>query len=155
MLSHPPSSHIYVSVNWVSSGSGNGLLPVWCQAITWTTADLLSRRHLGTNFNEIRIKIQNFSLIKMHLKTCAKWQPFCPREYELSNWWVVIHVIQLFHFWLPLQYSSPFQKVINGTYSTLDENFCKPFLFSLTLKHVMHGWLFSSYITWKDKKKYL
>ena len=43
--------YIYIFVNslWrhmssdilVSIGSGNGLAPVWCQAITWTNADLL------------------------------------------------------------------------------------------------------------------
>ena len=29
----------YVSKNLVIIGSGNGLAPVWCQAITWTNAD--------------------------------------------------------------------------------------------------------------------
>ena len=33
---------INASVNWVIIGSDNGLLPVWCQAITWTNADHLS-----------------------------------------------------------------------------------------------------------------
>ena len=49
-------------------GSGNGLPPVRYQAITRTNADLLSIRHLGANFNEIRIEIQNFSFIKLHFK---------------------------------------------------------------------------------------
>ena len=41
---------------------------------------------LGTNFNEIWIKIQNFSLMKMHLKmSSGKWQPFCPGGDELTN----------------------------------------------------------------------
>ena len=39
--SSPPSA-VYVSVNWVIIGSGNGLSPLWCQAITWTNAGLLS-----------------------------------------------------------------------------------------------------------------
>ena len=56
---------IYASVNWVSTGSGNGLLPIRRQAITWTNADLFSIRYLGTKFSEIRFKIQNISL---HLK---------------------------------------------------------------------------------------
>ena len=57
-----------MSVNWVSIGSGNGLSPVWHEAITWTNAGLLSIGPLGTNSSEILIKIQNFSLMKMHLK---------------------------------------------------------------------------------------
>ena len=52
--------HINVSVNWVSIGSGNGLSPVWHQTITWANAGLLSIGPLGTNFSEIRIKIQIF-----------------------------------------------------------------------------------------------
>ena len=50
--------HIYASVNWVSTGLGNGLSPVRCQAITWTNADLLSIEPLGTNFSESRIEMQ-------------------------------------------------------------------------------------------------
>ena len=48
----------YMSVNWVSIGSGNGLSPVQCQAITWTNAGLLLIGLLGTNFSEIQIKIK-------------------------------------------------------------------------------------------------
>ena len=39
--------------------SGNGLLPTWCQAITWTNAALLSASPLGINPNEIKIKPRN------------------------------------------------------------------------------------------------
>ena len=35
--------------------SDNGLSPGRCQSITWSNADLLSIRPLGTNFNEILI----------------------------------------------------------------------------------------------------
>ena len=38
--SSPPVPH--ASVNWVGIGSGNGFLPVWCQAIIWTNATILS-----------------------------------------------------------------------------------------------------------------
>ena len=38
------------------------------QAITWTNADILSIGPFGTNFGEISIKIQAFSLKKMRLK---------------------------------------------------------------------------------------
>ena len=58
---------MYASLNWVSTGSGNGLSPVRRQAITWTSADLLSIRPLGTNFSEIQIEIQNLSFMKTHL----------------------------------------------------------------------------------------
>ena len=41
-------------------------------------ADLLSIGPLVTNLSQIRIQIENFSFMKMHLKlSSAKWQPFC------------------------------------------------------------------------------
>ena len=68
-LTHLPLvPHIDSSVNRVSIGSGNGLSPVRGQAIIRNNADLLSIGPLGTNFSEIRMKIQNFSFMKMHLK---------------------------------------------------------------------------------------
>ena len=33
---------VYLSFNWVIIDSGNGLAPIWCQAITWTNHDLVS-----------------------------------------------------------------------------------------------------------------
>ena len=59
---------IYMSVNWISIGSGNGLVPAWHQAITWTNAALLSIELLGTKFSEIWIRILSFLFKKMHLK---------------------------------------------------------------------------------------
>ena len=47
-----PKSHIYVSRNQINIGSGNGLVPVWLQAITWTNVALLLIRPLGKFFNE-------------------------------------------------------------------------------------------------------
>ena len=44
-------------MNWIRIGSGNGLSPVWRQAITWISSDILSIRPLGTNFSEIRIEL--------------------------------------------------------------------------------------------------
>ena len=68
---------MYVSVNWVSIGSGNGLSPVWQEAITWTKAGLLSSEPLRINFSEIGIELQNFSFMKMHFKmSSVEWQPF-------------------------------------------------------------------------------
>ena len=51
----------------VRIGSGNGLLPVQPQAITWTNADLLQIGPLVTNFSEILIEIQTFSLKKKYI----------------------------------------------------------------------------------------
>ena len=59
-------------------GSDNGLSPGWSQAIIWTNAGILFIRTLGTNFSEVVIEIQTFSLNKMRLKmSSVKRQPFC------------------------------------------------------------------------------
>ena len=59
-------------------GSDNGLSPGRRQAIIWTNAGLLLIEPLGTNFSEISIGIQTFSLKKVHLNmSSAKWRPFC------------------------------------------------------------------------------
>ena len=59
-------------------GSDNGLSPERRQAIIWTNAGILLIGPLGTNFSEILIEIQTFSLKKRHLKmSSAKWRPFC------------------------------------------------------------------------------
>ena len=58
--------------------SDNGLSPDRRQAIIWTNAGLLSIGPLRTNFSENVIKIQQFSLKKMHVKmSSAKWRPSC------------------------------------------------------------------------------
>ena len=81
-----PQCRISASVSWVSIGSGNGLLPIQRQAITWTSADLLSIGLLGTNFSEIWIAIEHFSFIKLCLKMLStKWRPFCPGGDELKK----------------------------------------------------------------------
>ena len=49
-------------------GSDNGLAPERHHAIIWTNAGILLIGPLGTNFSEILIEIQTFSLKKMHLK---------------------------------------------------------------------------------------
>ena len=59
-------------------GSNNGLSPGRRQAIIWTNIGILSIGPLATNFNEILIGIQTFSLKKMRLKlSSGKWCPFC------------------------------------------------------------------------------
>ena len=62
------SSAAYVSVNWASIGSDNGLSPILRQAIIYTNTKLFSIRPLETNFSEIVIEIQIFSFTKMCLK---------------------------------------------------------------------------------------
>ena len=82
--------------------SGNGLLPVQHQAITWTNAGLLLIGPLGTNFSEIQIKMQLFSFTKMHLNLSAeKWWPFCPGGDELthSGWVMHICISDKGHYW--------------------------------------------------------
>ena len=59
-------------------GSDNGLSPERHQAIILTSAGILLIGPLGTNFSEISIKIQTFSLKKIRLKmSSAKCRPFC------------------------------------------------------------------------------
>ena len=56
----------------------NGLSPGRRQSIIWTNAGILVIGPLGTNFSEILIAIQTFSIKKMHLKmSSAKWRLFC------------------------------------------------------------------------------
>ena len=70
-------THICVS-KLIIIGSYNGLSPDRRQAIIWTNARLLSIGPLRIYFNENLIKIQQFSLKKMHVKlSSAKWRPSC------------------------------------------------------------------------------
>ena len=70
-------THICVSEP-TSIGSDNGLSPGRRQAIIWTNAGILLIGPLGTNFSQIVIEIQTFSLRKMRLKiSSVKRQPFC------------------------------------------------------------------------------
>ena len=60
-------THICV-VKLTIIGSDNGLSPERRQAIIWTNAGILLVGPLGTNFSEILIEIQTFSLKKIRLK---------------------------------------------------------------------------------------
>ena len=69
-------THICVG-NLIIIGSDNGLSPGRRQAIIWTNAGTLLIEPLETNFGEILIDIDTFSLKKMHLKiSSGKWRPF-------------------------------------------------------------------------------
>ena len=70
-------THICVSKLTII-GSDNGLSPGRRQAIIWTSDGILLVGHMGTNVNEILIKIHTFSFMKIHLKmSSGKWWPFC------------------------------------------------------------------------------
>ena len=59
-------------------GSDNGLSTGRRQAIIWTNAVILLIGTRGTNFNEILIKIHEFSFKEIHLKmSSGKWRPSC------------------------------------------------------------------------------
>ena len=63
-------THICVS-KLITIGSDNGLSPGRHQAIIWVHSGTLLIAPLGTNFNEILIEIQTFSLKKIRLKTSS------------------------------------------------------------------------------------
>ena len=70
-------THLCVS-KLTSIASENGLSPGRRQAIIWNNAGILLIGPLGTNFGEILIEIQKFSLNKIRLKiSSAKCRPFC------------------------------------------------------------------------------
>ena len=74
-------------------GSDNGLSPWRRQAFIWTNGGILWIGSLGTKFNEILIKIQIFSFIKMHLKmSSAQWRPFGLGLDVLTEFWMSTHV---------------------------------------------------------------
>ena len=57
-------------MSYTSINSGSGLVPVWHQTITWINTDLLWTGTMGTNFSEIWIKTQPFSL-KKYISICC------------------------------------------------------------------------------------
>ena len=72
-------------------GSDNGLSPERRQAIIWTNAGILLIGPLGTNFNEILIGIQTFSLKKIRLKmSSAKCCSFRLGLNVLKHWLLVL-----------------------------------------------------------------
>ena len=84
-------THICVN-NLTIIVSDNGLSPNRRQVITRTNDGILLIGSLGTNFSEILIKINTFSLKKMHLKTSsAKRRPFFSRP--------ICVLIKTIHIW--------------------------------------------------------
>ena len=68
-------THLCVG-NLTIIGSDDRLSPGRRQTIIWTNTGILLVGPLGTNFNEIAIGIQTFSVKKMHFKmSSGKWRP--------------------------------------------------------------------------------
>ena len=77
--------HLPRSSELTSIASDNGLSPGRRQAIIWMNAGILLIGPLGTNFSEILIEIQTFSLKQICVKmSFAKCRPFCLGLNELS-----------------------------------------------------------------------
>ena len=77
-------------------GSDNGLSPNRRQAIIWTNAGLLFVDLLGTNFSDILIEINTFSVKKTDLKmSSTKWRIFRPGINVISR--VSRQVVQSHH----------------------------------------------------------
>ena len=83
----------WCKINQVSIGSNNSLSLIRRQAIIWSNAGLLSIGPLWIKLSEILIKIQNFSLTKMHLKILfTKWRSFCYQFWgDDTKWhWIIL-----------------------------------------------------------------
>ena len=83
-----------MSANQAIIGSDNALSPARRQAIIWTNDNIILQiRPLGTNFSEILIEIQIFSLKKIHSKMAAILsQLYCVKN--LHAWYYLIQSIQ-------------------------------------------------------------
>ena len=85
----PSDAYIYIYICISKQniiGSDNGLLPSWRQAIFWTNAGILLTWPSGSNFNEMLIEINTFSLKKIHLKmSSAKMAAILSRTQCVKN----------------------------------------------------------------------
>ena len=110
-------------------GSDNGLSPERRQAIIWTNAGILLIGPLGTNFSEILIEIQTFSLKKIRLKrSSAKCCSFRLGLNVLTCWTMGTHVCV----------RDPDQYLINSW------NNCISFMLAYT--HWLSLWLVACYL---------
>ena len=90
-------THICVSKLTII-GSNIGLSPERRQAIIWNNAGTLLIGPLRTNFSEISIEIQTFSLKKIRLKmSSVKCRPFCIGLNVLIHW-TLRDVIEIWDF---------------------------------------------------------
>ena len=88
-------------MNWVRTGSRNGLSPVRCQTITWSNSDLQSIGPSGTNFIEIWIKIQKCSFMQNAFEnTVCDLAAICPGDeltYKNPQYLSTIIIIKACH----------------------------------------------------------
>ena len=99
-------------------GSDNGLSPGRRQAIIWTNARILLFGSLGTNFNEVLIEFDTFSLKKMYLKrTSPKLRPCC-FSLNVLNHRYICHSVKMTHL-LPksIKMCIPVSKMCSMRYS--------------------------------------
>ena len=94
-------------------GSDSGLLPGRRQAIIWTNAGILLIGHLGTNFSEILIRIQTFSLKKIHLKmsvcemaSILSWPQYVKTLRSEQNGWCFAGNMCMDKYWHAQYYHS-------------------------------------------------
>ena len=130
-----------------SIASDNCLSPGQRQAIIWNNAGILLIGPLGTNFSEILIEIQTFSLKKIHLKmSSAKCRPFCLgvnvlMESEailyflwfptlLQMGWIFYHVDKIFVTYFNIINYTEMERLLNWEISWLanDELFIQVFI---------------------------
>ena len=108
-------------------GSDNSLSPERRQAIIWTNAGILLIGPLGTNFNEILIKILTFLFKKMRLKVSSgKCRPLC----------LGLNVLKAELYWVPcnLYTANPRAgKVPSSSWTYLMTNDAK---FYIRLRHI-------------------
>ena len=79
--------HICVD-NLTTIGSDDGLSPGRHQVIIWTSAGILLMEPLGTNSNEIVIRVHTFSFQNIHLKYAkCRLFPFCRGINALKVLW--------------------------------------------------------------------
>ena len=90
--SSPPSAAFMCQWIWLALIQIMACCLFGTKPLVKTNAGLLSIGPLQTNFSEVLIKLQNFSLTKVLLKmSSAKWQPFCPWGDELIKTGQVTH----------------------------------------------------------------
>ena len=72
-----------------------------CRFVAKPLHEHMSIEQLGTNFSEIRIKVQIFDLIKLHLKMLTKRRPFCLGRIMLNQFkWNLYYSLKMLKLYL-------------------------------------------------------
>ena len=126
-----------VSMKWVTVCSGNDLLPMHGQAITWTYADLLS---IATNCDEIWSPRQKTVFKKMCMTIpFSNWWPFCSNS---KVWLELLRVSS--HKDIVIIFSLS----VNQTKKSLETIFrFQPFIW-LVVSVINQCWLFIVEVPW-------